>query len=148
MSIILSNNEADGVEILKLVMETTDYYREMAEVLADNDVDHDLQRIANERSSFISPFETLVRDLGELPAQPDPDLELMQKLGGQLSKFFAADSQNTILDKCLREDAKLKELVTNTKLGELSAGYQSLLDSLLEHLRATEQALHSLKART
>ena len=147
MSIILSNNEADGVEILKLVMETTDYYREMAQVLSDNEVDHDLQRIANERSSFIAPFEALVKDLGELPAQPDPDLELMQKLGGQISKLFATDSQNTILDKCLREDAKLKELVTNTHLGDLSADYQTLLDSLLAHLQATEQALHSLKPK-
>jgi len=76
MSILRTDNQADSIEILKLVIETTDYYREIAEVVGDDSLASKLNDIANERSSYIEPFENVVKDLGELPAKPDPDFSL------------------------------------------------------------------------
>lgn len=145
MSIIRSDNEADGVEIQKLVVETTDYYIEMADVLEDESIAQELHNIARERASYIQPFEQLVKQLDELPVQPDPERELMQKLGGEITNLFATDSQKAILEKCLREDAKLLDLVSQTHLGEQSPEFQTLLDSLLAHLRNTQAFIHRLK---
>lgn len=145
MSIIRSDNEADGVEIQKLVVETTDYYIEMADVLEDESIAQELHNIARERASYIQPFEQLVKQLDELPVQPDPERELMQKLGGEITNLFATDSQKAILEKCLREDAKLLDLVSKTHLGEQSPEFQQLLDSLLAHLRNTQAFIHRLK---
>lgn len=145
MSIIRTENEADGVEILKLVIETTNYYREMADVLEDATIASELDGIANERATFIEPSRTMVIALGELPARPDPDKELMQKIGGELTNMISADSKDAILDKCLREDEKLAEAIKVTKLGEKEAEFEKLLSALADNLSKTKQALQALK---
>lgn len=145
MSIMRTENEADGVEILKLVIETTDYYREMADVVEDNSLAGKLDNLASERATYIEPCRNMVKELGELPAKPDPDKELLQKIGGELTQFFSADSRNAILDKCLQEDDKLANLVNETKLGEKSADFQQLLDRLAENLSITQKSIQALK---
>ena len=145
MSIIRTDNEADGVEILKLVIETTNYYREMADVLEDDSLSAKLEKLSNERAAFIEPFRDVVEALGELPAKPDPDKELMQKIGGELTHFFSTDSKNAILDNCLQEDEKLAEVVNNTKLGETSAEFQKLLNALSGNLSNTQKSVQALK---
>lgn len=145
MSIIRTDNEADGMEILKLVIETTDYYREIANVVEDDNLASTLDNIANERASYIEPFKNVVKELGELPTEPDPDKELLQKIGGELTKFFSDDSRNAVLDKCLQEDEKLADVVKDTKLGEESAEFQKLLDALAENLINTKKEVQALK---
>ena len=145
MSILRTDNQADSIEILKLVIETTDYYREIAKVGGDDNLASKLNDIANERSSYIEPFENVVKDLGELPAKPDPDKELLHKIEGELTQFFFANSKNAILDKCLQEDEELATVVKRTKLGEKSAEYQKLLDALAENLSKTQKSIQALK---
>jgi rubrerythrin len=145
MSILRTDNQADSIEILKLVIETTDYYREIAKVVGDDSLASKLNDIANERSSYIEPFENVVKDLGELPAKPDPDKELMQIIEGGLTQFFSANSKDAILDKCLQEDEELATVVKRTKLGEKSAEYQKLLDALAENLSKTQKSIQALK---
>lgn len=145
MSILRTDNQADSIEILKLVIETTDYYREIAKVVGDDNLASKLNDIANERSSYIEPFENVVKDLGELPAKPDPDKELLHKIEGELTQFFFANSKNAILDKCLQEDEELATVVKRTELGEKSAEYQKLLDALAENLSKTQKFIQTLK---
>lgn len=145
MSIMRTDNEADGVEILKLVIETADYYREIANVVEDDNIASKLDNIANERASYIEPFRNVVKELGELPAKPDPDKELLQKVEGELTQFFSDDSKNAILDNCLQEDEKLADVIKETKLGEESAEFQKRLDSLAEHLSNTKKSVQALK---
>jgi rubrerythrin len=145
MSIIRTDDEADAVEMLKLVIETTDYYKEMADVVEDDNLAGKLTDIAHDRADYIKPFENLVKELGELPVQPDPDKELAQKIGGELTRFFSADEQNAILDKCLQEDEELAGLLERTKLGEKSAEFRKLLDALSDNLGATKNVIKSLK---
>ncbi|WP_417438594.1 hypothetical protein [Idiomarina sp.] len=145
MSILRTDNQADSIEILKLVIETTDYYREIAKVVGDDNLASKLNDIANERSSYIEPFENVVKDLGELPAKPDPDKELMQIIEGELTQFFSANSKSAILDKCLQEDEELATVVKRTELGEKSAEYQKLLDALAENLSKTQKSIQALK---
>ncbi len=145
MSILRTDDQADSIEILKLVIETRDYYREITSVLEDGELASKLDTIANERASFIEPFENVVKDLGELPVKPDPDKELLHKIGGELTQFFSANSKNAILDKCLQEDEELATVVKRTELGEKSAKYQKLLDTLAENLRETQKSIQALK---
>jgi len=145
MSILRTDNQADSIEILKLVIETTDYYREIAKVVGDDNLASKLNDIANERSSYIEPFENVVKDLGELPAKPDPDKELLHKIEGELTQFFSANSKSAILDKCLQEDEELATVVKRTELGEKSAEYQKLLDALAENLSNTQKSIQALK---
>ena len=145
MSIIRTDNEADSLEILKLIIETADYHQQMAELLPDNNINDCLTKLGRERQAFIAPFEKVVKQLGELPARPDPDKELMQQLGGKLSQLFSTDAKNTILDKCLEEDHKLADLVRHTKLGELSTNIQTLLDQLADHLNNSKKMIQTLK---
>ncbi|QZN91202.1 hypothetical protein [Idiomarina abyssalis] len=145
MSILRTDNQADSIEILKLVIETTDYYREIAKVVGDDNLASKLNDIANERASYIEPFENVVKDLGELPAKPDPDKELLHKIEGELTQFFSANSKNAILDKCLQEDEELAIVVKRTELGEKSAEYQKLLDALAENLSKTQKSIQALK---
>jgi formyltetrahydrofolate hydrolase len=145
MSIIRTDNEADSLEILKLVRETADYYRQMAELLDEDKLDERLTKLARARESFIAPFEKVVKQLDELPVRPDPDKELMQQLGGKLTQLFSPDARNAILDKCLEEDHKLADLVRHTKLGELSADIQALLDKLADNLNDSKKIIQALK---
>lgn len=145
MSIIRTDNETDSLEILKLIIETADYYREMAELLAEDKLDDRLTKLGRERETFIAPFQQVVEQLGELPAKPDPDKELLQQLGGKLTQLFSADSKNAILDKCLHEDDKLADLVRHTALGEKSAEFQKKLDALAENLNNSKKVIQALK---
>ncbi|ASG66652.1 hypothetical protein CEW91_11120 [Idiomarina piscisalsi] len=145
MPILRTDDQADSIEILKLIVETKDYYREIANVLEDGELANKLETIADERASFIEPFEKVVKELGELPAKPDPDKTLMQVIEGELTKLFSVDAKNAILDKCLQEDEALETAVKNTQLGQQSAEYQRLLDELTENISDTEKTVHALK---
>ncbi|MGX5913963.1 hypothetical protein ACR0ST_04460 [Aliidiomarina sp. Khilg15.8] len=145
MSIIRTDDEADSVEILKLVIETTDYYKEMADVLEDSELADKLDNIASDRAGYIKPFQNVVKELGQLPVQPDPDKELLQRIGGELTKLLSADSKNAILDKCLHEDDKLADIISRTQLGEKSAKFQQLLDALSDNLSSTKRSIQALK---
>ncbi|WP_300321820.1 hypothetical protein [Idiomarina sp.] len=145
MPILRTDDQADSIEILKLIVETRDYYREISSVLEDGELANKLETIADKRASFIKPFENVVKDLGELPAKPDPDKTLMQVIEGELTKLFSVDAKNAILDKCLQEDEALETAVKNTKLGQKSAEYQKLLDELNENINNTKKTVHALK---
>ncbi|MBF38987.1 MAG: hypothetical protein CMF20_07970 [Idiomarinaceae bacterium] len=145
MSILRTDDQADSIEILKLVIETRDYYREITNVLEDGELASKLDTIANERASFIEPFQNVVKDLGGLPAKPAPDKTLMQVIEGELTKLLSVDARNAILDKCLQEDEALETAVKNTKLGQKSAEYQKLLDELAENINNTKKIVQALK---
>ena len=145
MPILRTDDQADSIEILKLIVETRDYYREIANVLEDGELANKLETIADERASFIEPFEKVVKELGELPAKPDPDKTLMQVIQGELTKLFSVDEKNAILDKCLQEDEALETAVKNTELGQKSEEYQKLLDELAENINNTKKIVQALK---
>jgi len=141
MSIIRTDDQADALEILKLIIETADFYRAMGELLTEENVHHQLFDIANEREGYIKPFREVLKKLHELPAAPDSDKELVEQLGGKITQLLSADSTNAILDKCLKKDEVLAELINNTALGEQSTEFKILLDSLEEHLANTKKIL-------
>ena len=145
MPILRTDDQADSIEILKLIVETKDYYREITNVLEDGELASKLDTIANERASFIEPFQNVVKDLGGLPAKPDPDKTLMQVIEGELTKLFSVDEKNAILDKCLQEDEALETAVKNTELGQKSEEYQKLLDELAENINNTKKTVQALK---
>lgn len=141
MSIILTDEQADALDILKLIIETADLYRAMGELLTEENVHHELFDIAKERESYIESFRDVVRQLGELPEAPDSDRELVEQLGGKVTQLFSADSTKAILAKCLKKDDVLAEVISNTRLDEHSAEFKNLLESLNHHLTTTRQRL-------
>jgi hypothetical protein len=141
MSILRTDDQADALEILKLIIETADFYRAMGELLTEENVHHQLFDIANEREGYIEPFREVVKELHELPAAPDSDKEFVEQLGGKITQLFSADSTNSILDKCLKKDEVLVELISDTALGEQSTEFKRLLDSLDQHLANTKKIL-------
>lgn len=141
MSILRTDDQADALEILKLIIETADFYRAMGELLTEENVHHHLFDIANEREGYIEPFREVVKELHELPAAPDSDKEFVEQLGGKITQLFSADSTNSILDKCLKKDEVLVELISDTALGEQSTEFKRLLDSLDQHLANTKKIL-------
>lgn len=145
MSILRTDDQADGVEILKLVIETADYHRAMAELLEAKETGSDLLAIASERETYIEPFQRLVEKLGELPVEPDPDKELMQAIGGKITKMFSPDADTALLEKCLHKEEELAELVNQTALKDRSSEIKILLDSLAENIDQTKQAILALE---
>lgn len=141
MSIIRTDEQADALDILKLIIETADLYRAMGELLTEENVHHELFDIAKERESYIESFRDVVRQLGELPEAPDSDRELVEQLGGKVTQLFSADSTKAILEKCLKKDDVLAEVISNTRLDEHSAEFKNLLESLNHHLTTTRQRL-------
>lgn len=141
MSIIRTDEQADALDILKLIIETADLYRAMGELLTEENVHHELFDIAKERESYIEIFRDVVRQLGELPEAPDSDRELVEQLGGKVTQLFSADSTKAILEKCLKKDDVLAEVISNTRLDEHSAEFKNLLESLNHHLTTTRQRL-------
>ena len=138
MSIIRTDEQAEALDILKLIIETADFYRAMGELLTEENVHHQLFDIAKERESYIEPFREVVKELHELPAAPDSDKELVEQLGGKITQLFSADSEKAILDKCLKKDDLLAEVIKSSTLGEHSTEFKKLLDSLYDHLAYTK----------
>lgn len=143
MSIIRTDEQADAQELLKSVVKTAQFYRAMSEELAQDPVGGVLSDIANEREAFVVPFEQLVKQLDELPAEPDADREWFEELGGKIAKFLSADSKAAVLDKCMEKDDALAELLNDAELGDKSPEYKHLIDSLEEHLADTRTRIRN-----
>lgn len=141
MSIIRTDEQADALEILKLIIETADFYRAMGELLTKENVPHKLFEIAKEREKYIEPFRKVVKELHELPAAPDSDKELIDELGGKITQLLSADSEKAILEKCLKKDEVLADAIKSSTLGEHSTELKKLLDSLYEHLAHTKKSI-------
>jgi len=141
MLIIRTDDQADALGILKLIIETADFYRAMGELLTEENVDHQLFDIAKEREAYVEPFRNVVKELHELPVTPDPDKELVEELGGKITKLLSDDSKSAILDKCLKKDEVLSDLISNTALGEQSTEIRTLLDALNDHLASTKKQI-------
>ncbi|MEX1200679.1 MAG: hypothetical protein WEB02_07835 [Methylophaga sp.] len=141
MTIIRTDEQADAQQILKSIIETADFYRAMGELLTEENLEHQLFEIAKERGAYIAPFQKVLKTLDELPMAPDPEKELVEALGGKVSQLFSTDFKSAILDRCLKKDDVLAELVSNTTLGAQSAEFKNLLDSLNEHLAHTKKRI-------
>lgn len=137
MSLILTDEQADAQEILKAVLKTAHFYRAMSEELAQDPVSVVLSDIANEREAFVAPFEQVVKQLDELPAEPDADREWFEELGGKIAKFLSADSKAAVLNKCIEKDEALFELLDGAEQDDKSPELTRLIDSLEEHLADT-----------
>lgn len=139
MSIIRTDEQAEALDILKLIIETADFYRAMGELLTGENVNHKLFEIAKEREAYIDPFRKVVKELGELPEEPDSDKEWVDELGGKMTKWLSTDSTNAILEKCLKKDEVLTDVINKTALAEQSTAFKKLLDSLHDHLIKTKE---------
>ena len=145
MSILRSDEQVDGQEILKSIIETADFYRAMAELLAEENLYGRLLDLAKERKAYIKPFQKVVALLDELPAMPDPEKEQMQQFASKITKLISSESKNALLDKCLHKDEELAELISHTTLRKQSLEFKTLLDSLSNNLSGSIQTLLALK---
>lgn len=138
MSIIRTDDQADAVEMLQLIIKTADFYRAMGELLTKENINHTLFEIAQERETYIEPFQQIVKSLDELPSKPDADKEYFDELGGKITTLVSDDSKSALLDKCLEKDDMLVELINRTALGKQAPEFKQLLDSLNDHLTNTK----------
>ncbi|MDX1572724.1 MAG: hypothetical protein R3341_01770 [Methylophaga sp.] len=141
MSIIRTDEQADALEILKLIIETADLYRAMGELLTQDNINHPLFDIAREREAYITPFQKVVKSLGELPARPDSDKELVEEIAGKITQLLSVDYENAVFEKCLKKDAVLADVIDKTTLGEQSPEIKTLLDSLNNQLSDAQKRL-------
>nr|WP_320167323.1 hypothetical protein [uncultured Methylophaga sp.] len=141
MSIIRTDAQADALEILKLIIQTVDFYRAMGEELSKENIQHQLFDIADEREAFITSFQQVIKELGDLPSTPDADREWIEEIGGKLTQLFSDDPKQTIEEKCLEKDEVLANLVNTTTLGEQSAEIKQRLDALNQHLMSSKARL-------
>ena len=97
--------------------------------------------IADEREAFITSFQQVTKELGDLPSTPDADREWIEEIGGKLTQLFSDDPKNAIEEKFLEKDEVLANLVNNTTLGEQSAEIKQRLDALNQHLMSSKARL-------
>ena len=116
MSIIRTDAQTDALEILKLIIQTVDFYRAMGEELSKENIHHQLFDIADEREAFITSFQQVTKELGDLPSTPDADREWIEEIGGKLTQLFSDDPKNAIEEKCLEKDEVLANHVNNCHL--------------------------------
>lgn len=141
MSIIRTDAQADALEILKLIIQTADFYRAMGEQLSAENIQHSLFAIADERETFIESFQHIIKEMGDLPSTPDADREWIEEIGGKLTQLFSDDPKRAIEDKCLEKDEILANLVNTTTLGEHSADIKQRLEALNENLKRSKAIL-------
>jgi hypothetical protein len=141
MSIIRTDAQADALEILKLIIQTADFYRAMGEQLSAENIQHSLFTIADERETFIESFQHVVKELGDLPSTPDADREWIEEIGGKLTQLFAEEPKRAIENKCLEKDEILLNLMSTTTLGEQSADIKQRLEALNQHLKSSKARL-------
>lgn len=141
MSIIRTDAQADALEILKLIIQTVDFHRAMGELLTADNIEHRLCDIADERETFITSFQHVTTELGDLPSTPDADREWIDEIGGWLTQLFADDSKRAIEEKCLEKDELLANLLESTTLGEQSADIKQRLEALKDHLNRSKALL-------
>jgi uncharacterized protein (TIGR02284 family) len=124
--------------------EAADGHAWTAGFVADPQLADLLRALADERRSFADALGERLVELGDLPREPDSDLETVRDLVARIKAALSPDEASALLEDRAAAEAHL-EACAETALArdDLSDETRALLQQILERARAAKQRMRT-----
>ena len=128
--------------------EAADGHEAAAELLAEDPLTEVLRRLAQERRELAGRLGERLRELDDLPPEPDADLETVRELATWVKAALAGDQRHTVLHERKAAEAHL-EATAEEALAQpdLSPETRALLEQIRTDAHAAQQRLAALAAQ-
>ncbi|HEX6114219.1 MAG TPA: DUF2383 domain-containing protein [Geminicoccaceae bacterium] len=127
--------------------EAADGHEAAAEILAGHPLAEVLRQLADERRELAGRLGERLRELDDLPPEPDADLETVRELATWVKAALTGDQRHTVLHERKAAEAHL-EATAEEALAQpdLSPDTRALLEQIRADAHAAQQRLAALAA--
>lgn len=141
---LLSDLEVALNEVLVACHESIDHFNDATQLVNNEFIARELTTIASNRKRLITQLEAKVRELGDLPAVPDPDKEESEILLHHLGAAITNDYTNTILAQRIEAEKNIQQLIHKLAEADADGECETLLRNLTTHTAETLQKLTAI----
>ena len=136
---VLLRNELQTAlhDVVLASFETADGHEAAAEILADHPLAEVLRQLVDERRELAGRLGERLRELDDLPPEPDADLETVRELASWVKAALTGDQRHTVLHERKAAETHLEHTVEQA-LTQPDLAPETR--SLLEQIRAAAQA--------
>jgi hypothetical protein len=117
--------------VVEALLEAAHIHQEGAELLDGQDLSAELRALAEQRRRAALDLGEHVRRLGDLPSEPDADLQAAKDLLARLQVAMANDQRDQVAQRCRHAEEHLAERVGEALQEDLPADTRALLESIL-----------------
>ena len=128
-------------DLLVACKATAEDYEQAAELAESSALTEFFRATADYRWELADILARQVRDLHDLPREPDPDRQLLDHALTRLKAVLHLVSDEGIVGERCRDDLELYELARSAEELDLPEPAQAVATRLLFHLKATLDAL-------
>ncbi len=152
MNLLRTHDQATLQDTLITCKESLIHLRDATEFITREDISSRLETLAGRRQIFVDRLTTALRQLGDLPADTDPDKETVEKALNRLHAAATTEQPQAdfLRQRILSEEKFLHTIQQHlqTGLNELSHQLLTMLSDELRHSLATLKSMHHDLANT
>lgn len=131
-------------DLLEALIAAANRYDDDVEVLPEGVLSELCQQLAQQRRRLGEALAIKLRDLGDLPTQPDTDRETLDRLGGRLLALLAPDEQALVVEKHLAAEAELERLASHAAQLAGEPDWQELLQKVRQSAAQAQMRMQEL----
>ena len=117
--------------VVEALLEAAHVHERGADLLDDQDLEAALRALAEQRRRMALELEEHVRRLGDLPSEPDADLQTAKDLLARLQVAMADDQRDQVAHRSRHAEEHLAETVAAALQQDLPAETRAALEGLL-----------------
>ena len=117
--------------VVEALLEAAHIHQEGAELLDGQDLSAALRALSEQRRRVALELGEHVRRLGDLPSEPDADLQAAKDLLARLQIAMASDQRDQVAQRCRHAEEHLAERVRAALEEDLPADTRAVLESIL-----------------
>jgi len=111
MAVLLSELQTALNEVVVACLEAAEGHEAAAGMLADDRLAGVLRELARARREAASELGDVIRQLGDLPPAPDPDLEVARELASRVKAALSPDERQTLMPERAAAEAHLEACI-------------------------------------
>lgn len=142
---LLSDTEVALNELLVACRESIDHYQDATELVERSDIGQTFLDIVKHRKLVLARLESAIRELGDLPAVPDPDKEAGEMALHHLGAAVSADYTEEVLAQRINAEENILTLTHAANATEANKSCTEVLNDLSKHIDETINVLTAFK---
>ncbi|WP_162913280.1 PA2169 family four-helix-bundle protein [Rhodospirillaceae bacterium SYSU D60014] len=133
-------------DVIVACKDAADGYDDAADASGEPELAALFRTYGRRRREVAAELETHIRDLGDLPRNPDADAETIERLFTQLKAILSADERATLLEERERGEVEIGRLVEAALNTDLPEGTKTALRQLGQEASEAAQCLAAARA--
>jgi Domain of unknown function (DUF2383) len=118
-------------QVVEALLEAAHVHEQGAEMLEEQSLAAALRALAGRRAGTALELGDHVRRLGDLPSEPDADLQAARDVLARLQVAVMDDPREQVLQRCRHAEEHLAEMVRAAQGEDLPSDTRAVLESLL-----------------